>query len=57
MEREHIAGQRTDPCGTPWQTRKKRLMLLKNHASAPVTKERLNLLSKARMETIRNKLV
>ena len=58
MKREKSTVPRTDPCGTPRRTRKERLLvILKNHTSAPVRKERLSPTSKARREASRNKFV
>ena len=47
MKKERT-GPRTDPSRTPRRTQKERLVISKNHASAPVTvrRERLSLTSK-----------
>ena len=58
MKREKSTGPRKDPCGTPRRTRKERLfVILKNHRSAPIRKERLSPTSKARREASRNEFV
>ena len=55
MKKEKSTGPKTDPCGTPRRTPKKAtFMILKNHASAPIKKERLSLTSKARMKATQN---
>ena len=57
MKREKRTGPRTDSCGTSRQTKKTTFVILINHASAPVRKERLSPMSKARREASRNKFV
>ena len=57
MKREKRTGLRTDPCGTPRRTQGTTFVILKNHASAPIRKERLSPTSKARREAIRKKFV
>ena len=57
MKREKRTGPRTDPCRTPRWTRKERLVILKNHTSAPVRKKRLSPMSKARREASRHEFV
>ena len=59
MNREKSTGPRTDPCGTPRPIRKERFqkMILKNHTSAPLGKERMSPTSKARREASRNEFV
>ena len=58
MKREKSTGPRMDPCGTPRRTRKERLVILINHASAPIIrKERLSPTSKARIEASRNEFM
>ena len=55
MNKEKSTGPKTNPCGTP---RKERLfVILKNHTSAPIRKERLSPTSKARREASRNEFV
>ena len=56
-KREKSTEPRTDPCGTPRRTRKERLVILINHASAPIRKERLSPTTKARTEASRNQFM
>ena len=50
MKREKCTGPRTDSKGTTY-------VILKDHASAPVRKERLSPTSKAKREASRNEFV
>ena len=55
MKREKDTGPRTNFCGIPRRTRKERL--LKNHASAPIRRERASPTNKARREASRNEFM
>ena len=58
MKREKSTGPRTDPCRTPRKDSKgPAFVILKNHTSAPVRKERLSPTSKARREASRNQFM
>ena len=55
MIREKSTGPRTDPCGTPRRNSKGMpFIILINHASALIRKERMSPTSKARREASRN---
>ena len=57
-EREISTEPTTNPCETSRQTRKgATFVILKNHASAPVRKERLSPTNKARRKEFQNKLL
>ena len=58
MKREKSTRPRTDPCRTPRWTRKgMTFVILVNHRSAPIRKERLSPTSKAKREASRNEFV
>ena len=57
MKREKSTGPRTNPCRTPDGLERNHFVILKNHASAPIRKERLGPTSKARREASRNEFV
>ena len=57
MKREKRTEPRTDPCGTPTNLNGAPFVILINHASAPIRKERLSLTIKARREASQNEFV
>ena len=58
MKREKSTVPKPNPCRIPRQTQKKTIfVILINHTSALIRKERLSPTSKARRETSRNQFV
>ena len=58
MKREKRTEPRPDPCGGPRRTHKNAtFVILQNHSSAPVSKNRLSPSHKARRDASHNKLV
>ena len=57
MKRKKSTGPRTDPCGTPTDLKGVAFVVLIDHTSAPIRKERLSPTSKARREASRNQFV
>ena len=58
MKREKRTRPRMDPCGnTLTDSKRTTFVILKNHASAPIRKQRLSPTSKARREASRNEFM
>ena len=57
MKRKKSTGPRTDPCGTPRNSKEAAFVIVINHASAPIRKVRLSPTSKARRKASRNEFM